>query len=296
MKISSVILSSSFLITRSLKFPHPSTILHPRCSFVSSVLLNMSSKRDLAVESDCETDDGVKFVEKKSKTLTTVVSTKKQQTSLDGFFPSKTVSTSTTIAPKGSKQRRYKVYCDLDGVLCDFDAGVRKIFNGRGIDQLKCHIAWAGITKADNFYGGLPWTRDGKELWKAIKPLQPDILTGVPGSRKSSRGEKATWCAAELGIKTNHVDFAAPKRAHELVSGVLKEDEEVVNVITCWSRNKHYKSGPNRILIDDTQKLKSYWVKKGGIFVHHTNTKNTLKQLQKLGIIDNHKSQNQDDN
>ena len=50
------------------------------------------------------------------------------------------------------------------------------------------------------------------------------------------------------------------------------------------------------VTIDDTQKLKSYWVKKGGIFVHHTNTKNTLKQLQKLGIIDNHKSQNQDDN
>ena len=252
----------------------------------------MSGKRT-HIDSDSDTDDGVKFFEKKTKvsvTSTSVVSKKKQQSSLDGFFSSKTnnisIAESTTSSEIESVGKKYKIYCDLDGVLCDFDAGVRKIFNGRGMDQLKSHIAWAGITKAENFYDNLPWTSDGKELWEAIKPLQPDILTGVPGSRKSSRVEKATWCAAELGSKINHVDFAAPKKAHERVFGVLKTDREVVNVITCWSKNKHFKSGPNRVLIDDTVKLMPDWVAKGGIFVHHTSTKKTLVQLKNLGILE----------
>ena len=50
---------------------------------------------------------------------------KTQQSSLSGFFASSKPDTSTT------KSECYKIFCDLDGVLVDFDAGVKKLFNGR---------------------------------------------------------------------------------------------------------------------------------------------------------------------
>ena len=49
---------------------------------------------------------------------------KTQQSSLSGFFASSKPDTSTT-------KSEYKIFCDLDGVLVDFDAGVKKLFNGR---------------------------------------------------------------------------------------------------------------------------------------------------------------------
>lgn len=220
---------------------------------------------------------------------------KKQQSSLHSFFQSSSFSSATSAAKavtsetvtneKKKSKQKYKIYCDLDGVLCDFDAGVKKIFNGKGMEDLPSGLAWSGITRANDFYGALPWTSDGRELWNAIKHLNLDILTGVPRSRKSSRKEKAEWCARELGVETNHVDFAAPKSGHELIHGALRREKHVVNVITCWSRNKHFKSGPNRLLIDDTEKLMADWESKGGIFVLHTDTESTLARLRELEVI-----------
>jgi len=58
-----------------------------------------------------------------------------------------------------------------------------------------------------------------------------------------------------------------------------------IDVITCWSKNKHYESRKNHVLIDDRIKLREDWVRKGGIFIHHTNTKDTIRQLVRRGII-----------
>ena len=55
---------------------------------------------------------------------------KTQQSSLSGFFASSKPDTSTTAESSPSKSE-YKIFCDLDGVLVDFDAGVKKLFNGR---------------------------------------------------------------------------------------------------------------------------------------------------------------------
>jgi hypothetical protein len=134
----------------------------------------------------------------------------------------------------------FKIFCDLDGVLCDFDAGVRRISNGKRPDDMNLKEMWRTVARADSFYTHLPWTIDGRDLWEAILHLKPDILTGVPMHQKA-RQEKADWCSRELGVATNHVDMAGAKRAHVPVKGRRKEN--VVNVITCWSRNKYMESG-----------------------------------------------------
>lgn len=179
---------------------------------------------------------------------------KQKQASLSGFFSSKTTA---TTEPK-VKIPPFKIFCDLDGVLVDFDAGVRNLFHGKGPDAIPIGTMWGAIHNASPpFYEYAPWMSDGKRLWNAILPLSPDILTGVPMSRKS-RAEKALWCARELTLTatldgvsattTHHVDMAGSKSSHTVVQGrrkrnnIDKNNNRVVNVITCWSKNKHLES------------------------------------------------------
>eukprot|EP00550_Attheya_septentrionalis_P004696 CAMPEP_0198291940 /NCGR_PEP_ID=MMETSP1449-20131203/9274_1 /TAXON_ID=420275 /ORGANISM="Attheya septentrionalis, Strain CCMP2084" /LENGTH=283 /DNA_ID=CAMNT_0043990627 /DNA_START=273 /DNA_END=1124 /DNA_ORIENTATION=- len=213
------------------------------------------------------------------------------QSSLAGFFSSSSHNSkksrtsldaqSDDDGPK--KANGFKIFCDLDGVLVNFDAGVRKVFRGRGPDELpNPGVLWGGINKVNEFYAHLPWMEDGKDLWAAIKHTRPTILTGVP-RLKIAREHKAIWCRRELGAEANHIDKAGPKSSHEVVSGVYRKG--MVNVITCWSKNKHVESGPNAILIDDRISLREAWEQKGGIFIHHTDTISTLAQLKSKGIL-----------
>ena len=148
------------------------------------------------------------------------------------------------------------------------------------------------MQNANNFYEYLPWMSDGRELWNALVPLDPDILTGVP-RQHGARRDKAAWCQRELGMPIHHVDMAGYQRSHAVV-GNGQRKEGVVNVITCWSRNKHLESGMRIVLIDDRESLARDWEMRGGIFVHHTSTKTTLKQLKELGILsDEHAAQDE---
>eukprot|EP00579_Thalassiosira_antarctica_P033073 CAMPEP_0201991946 /NCGR_PEP_ID=MMETSP0905-20130828/673_1 /ASSEMBLY_ACC=CAM_ASM_000554 /TAXON_ID=420261 /ORGANISM="Thalassiosira antarctica, Strain CCMP982" /LENGTH=240 /DNA_ID=CAMNT_0048546503 /DNA_START=98 /DNA_END=820 /DNA_ORIENTATION=+ len=213
----------------------------------------------------------------------------KTQQSLSGFFStSKNSADETTSSTTTSSSTEYKIFCDLDGVLVDFNAGVKKIFNGRSPEELPNQgMMWGGISKADQFYARLPWMSDGKVLWEELKCLSatPYILTGVPRSNKS-RVEKFAWCKKELGISVNHVDMAGKKSAHELVTGRRKDKSGVVNVITCWSKNKHCESKENHILIDDRLALREAWEERGGIFIHHTTTERTLSMLREKGVLE----------
>ncbi|KAL3809147.1 hypothetical protein ACHAXA_008386 [Cyclostephanos tholiformis] len=232
----------------------------------------------------------------------------KTQRSLSAFFggapecPSDEVTPASSASVSASSSSEYKIFCDLDGVLVDFEAGVKRIFGGRSPDDLPNQSAmWAAIGRADRFYATLPWTEDGKALWDVLRdhPTTPSILTGVPRSMKS-RSEKFAWCVRELAgkkptgtaggggggdLEINHVDMAGKKSAHELVAGKRKEKFGVVNVITCWSKNKYRESGRNHILIDDRLSLREAWEEGGGIFIHHTNSKLTLESLRDKGIL-----------
>jgi len=146
------------------------------------------------------------------------------------------------------------IFCDLDGVLCDFDAGCLAATGKLPYVQM-----WSILARTPNFYGSLPWMSDGKVLWDAIAPLQPTILTGIPRG-KWAETQKQEWCTRELGPS--------------------------VAVICCKTIDKHTFGKRGDILIDDRpEKAREPWESIGGVFVHHVSAEQTLTELRKLGVL-----------
>eukprot|EP01084_Bolivina_argentea_P267532 454145_1 len=150
-----------------------------------------------------------------------------------------------------------KIFCDLDGVLCDFESGVFRIFK-RDVGTIAVKKLWQGLSKyksreGHGFYDTLQWTKNGPELWEMIKDLQPTILTGLPRGGWAEK-QKRMWCKENLG--------------------------EHVPVICCWSKEKHLHSGDGCILIDDRLSLKGNWTSRGGMFVHHTDTQPSIEFIK----------------
>ena len=208
------------------------------------------------------------------------------------------------------KQRipKVKIYCDLDGVLVDFNRGVMQLTNGQHPDRMPVGKMWAAVSRKKKFFQQLSWTRDGKQLWHAIQQLRPDtfdicILTGVPSNEPQIIGQqKATWCRRELGIDVHHRDMAGLERKQnvhkQVVVGTSNNNKrnDKVNVISCWSKFKYKEcKNPGDILIDDRQKFQHDWEQAGGIFVHHVKTETTLIKLRELGIINDNPGEEADD-
>lgn len=148
------------------------------------------------------------------------------------------------------------IFCDLDGVLADFEQGVRNKFH-KEIEQMKPSLMWGVINKSNSFFETLPWMPKGRELWDNIKQYQPIILTGIPRGSSSAIEQKMKWCQRELGPD--------------------------IPVITCSTKNKSNFCLSNSILIDDrTDNLKP-WTNKGGKFILY-NEDNLDKIIERIHL------------
>lgn len=156
----------------------------------------------------------------------------------------------------------YRLFIDLDGVLVDFDSGVRALF-GQSAEELPPRVMWPRLAKTSHFYEKLDWMSDGRELWNFVKPYNAIILTGLPIGTWAEP-QKRAWCTRELGLE--------------------------ISVITCLSKEKPYKAldvcfdGQIPVLIDDRIKLKDPWQDIGGVFIHHTSADSSIAALKELGF------------
>jgi FMN phosphatase YigB (HAD superfamily) len=159
----------------------------------------------------------------------------------------------------------YQIYCDMDGVLVDFESATSKILNDlidnpeehqgnrklyKAILKAKKEVGDKEIT-SDHFNFGSPykkvidlmfralatnkdywvemdWLEGGKELWDFIKPYKPIILTAPVAGSDASKLGKEEWCREHLGKDIQViVDAEKEKYAkHEGKTGLLIDDRE----------------------------------------------------------------------
>ena len=155
------------------------------------------------------------------------------------------------------KKKQYKIYCDMDGVIADFERGYKELTGKDASYSTNPNEFWQPITDAGvKFWAGLKWMPDGHELWDYIKKYNPELLS-APSREESSKIGKRIWVKRNMpGTKL-----------------LLKSAE----------RKQEYAT-PNAILIDDRADNVQRWNDAGGIGIHHTSATNTIDQLKKLGL------------
>ena len=151
---------------------------------------------------------------------------------------------------------KHSLFLDLDGVLADFDRGVRAV-TGKPPEELPTKVMWRELSRHKDFYGTLEFMHDAQELWRFCEPHEPTILTGLPLGSWAPE-QKRRWVAHMLGPH--------------------------VKVITCMARDKHRYAYPGAVLVDDREKARDPWEAAGGTFVLHTSARTSIAALKSIGF------------
>lgn len=160
------------------------------------------------------------------------------------------------LEPKTFVNFPYQIYCDMDGVLCDF-AGRFDHFTGMSPSEYKdkkgVKMFWNLIEDVGEvFWSEMKWTPRGRELWNFIEPYSPELLSS-PSNEQSSRDGKLLWVSKNLPswVKTN---FSSQETKQEFAN-------------------------PNTVLIDDMETTIEQWSSKNGIGIYHPENTEDLSSI-----------------
>lgn len=162
-----------------------------------------------------------------------------------------------------------RVYVDMDGVLADFDGGVRTLCHMEPLDQghvtkEENDVLWAAVRQVPHYYGQLEPIAGSLEMLREIYNMLGDrcqILTGVP---KPWRGIEH---ASEDKVEWMHRLFSPEITVHT----VLRKEK------------RQFCTGPQDILIDDYIANIKEWEKAGGTGILFRGAQETLERLR--GIL-----------
>lgn len=166
------------------------------------------------------------------------------------------------------------IYCDMDGVLVDFDNGFKQIAGGKlpsYFDETnQSQKIWTTIASQPNqgidWWANLPKTNDCDVLWKYITTNYSIVkILSSTGSRKS---------------KSNSADIG--KRRWLMTHLVPTPDDSKIILVDSSEAKQKYALGPNHVLIDDLTSNIQQWRAAGGIAIMHVSAENTINQLKRL--------------
>ena len=170
------------------------------------------------------------------------------------------------------------IYCDMDGVLCDFAQGIANMFKLKSKDpSMPGPMQAAGYTDAQDwlsapmtdqkwqpvedypmFWPTLPWTKDGRKIWRYIEKYNPHILSAYAPYDKNSRKGKMLWIQRNLRLT----------------------DASRIHLVR-RSEKKIYANGS--VLIDDYGRNVKEWKKNKGIPVKYKSANQAIADLRKIG-------------
>ncbi len=162
-----------------------------------------------------------------------------------------------------------KIYFDMDGVLADFERGVRELCGmepppqeGEKEPGLDLSM-WDRVRNVGNFYDVLELMPGAKEMFDAVYEKYGDkveILTGIP------KPDKHILTAAEDKISW----------MRRLIS-----DKVVMNIVF-RAEKPNFCKGKGHILIDDLGKNIREWENMGGTGILHISPEDTLRRLSEI--------------
>lgn len=179
------------------------------------------------------------------------------------------------------KQQDYRIFCDLDGVLVDFDRGflelpenTEKLTPKEYERKNGKNSIWPMIDKlGEDFWTNLQWTKDGRELWDYLKRFDPIILS-APSLHPGCLTGKTKWVKNNLGIDQDAV--RDPKDFTEETRFILANHKHdyVEPAKTLLNREP--------VLIDDFIKKLEKWSAAGGIGILHNDATDTIRVVEEL--------------
>jgi hypothetical protein len=173
---------------------------------------------------------------------------------------------------------KYQIYCDMDGVLTDFEkrfvtllrqegpkyyskATIAQVTRPKHFDKIEgTQEFWKFIDQyiGMEFWSDMEWMPNGRQLWDFIQPYGPKLLTS-PSRDNTSRLGKRLW------VK-NHL-IPAPE------------------VLFRFGDAKSDFANENSILIDDKPSNLVAFASKGGIAIEckDGDVSSVIEQLKELG-------------
>jgi hypothetical protein len=174
------------------------------------------------------------------------------------------------------KNETKRVFCDLDGVLTDFDRSFKNLdFNKDKLspeEYEKKHgkeEMWKMIdAEGESFWANLRWMKDGRELWDYISRYNPIILS-APSRSKDSKTGKMKWIQRNLGINQDKPTTSS------------KNWDPSSRIILSQHKYKFAQS-PDDILIDDNREKLAKWTEAGGTGVFHNDATDTIRVMEEI--------------
>lgn len=170
---------------------------------------------------------------------------------------------------EAEKAPSLQIYCDMDGVLCDFDSRFEYYFDLNpeefrskyGKKVMEDKVSEAGA----QFWAGMQWMPGGQELWAVISKRNPIILSS-PGQFYQAEEGKQMWIEKNLSPQPKSVIFKKAGHKHEAIAG--KSPAEI----------------KRSILIDDYYRNILPWKEIGGIGLYYRSASQILGILAKFNI------------
>jgi hypothetical protein len=164
---------------------------------------------------------------------------------------------------------QYTIYCDMDGVLCDFDAQFEHYYGMLPLEYAKekgREILRKAVDEVgEAYWSKMPWMPGSQALWNYISKYEIKILTS-PSSFIYAKQGKLKWIKDNLNPKPNDIIFAQTGDKHEILSSM--ESQQI----------------RKSILIDDYYRNIAPWKDMGAIGITFKNSDQTISILKKFGL------------
>ena len=239
--------------------------------YLSTVCCDIAFDKKIAIWADTPVDVAIKRNNARSRVVPEPVilsmsSTLEIPTKSEGFDKVRRFDSDKQQFFDMSSDKNVRIYIDMDGVVADFekgvkDAGVELSPMGGSAGPEKANEFWGALGRVPNFYYNLEPIPEGVEMVKKLmEKYECVFLTGIPRAENemmTAQLDKIKWAKKYFG------------------------DDAKVYPVKRYTKAR-FCNGRNSILIDDYMKNIREWEEAGGSGVQFKPDKDILKSVEQI--------------